>query len=403
MVEAGGGPRFDFRTQDSFLDHLYKDCLVRLGTPDDFKNRRRGLAALEAEVLRGDYSPRSIVGLLSAPKSAGVPRFIPVFDLRDYIVYFACVRALDEPLARDAIPGTFGGWSLGGARRRTEDGQAQRLIQEVVDDTYAPPSAYNPAAWVKNWNEYWKLLWITFRDSPEDSWFVSFDIANFYDSIDLPRLERLLRQHAPEAPLAIEVLSYLLGAWNNRVTMYARSSKGLPQDLIGDCSRVLANAYLLPFDTNIKATCDPVDARYFRYADDMVIAARTKADCERLLFRASEELNVLGLNINVAKVRYSRPAEFAQYWGFDVLSGLDARGTVLEAVQTLRNRWDDDAYGRKITALRRVLSLASRDPRLASHWPWIREQFCDHDDRLLELSECKCNLWYGSAGETGAR
>ncbi|MCC6236107.1 MAG: RNA-directed DNA polymerase [Dehalococcoidia bacterium] len=343
---------------------------------------------MDLDVRSGDYTPYPTLALLSAPKGMGVPRFIPVFTLRDYAVFFGCVRAIDEQLAENATPGTFGGWSLGGARRRAEGIQAKTFIKEAVDDYYGPPSAYNPAAWVKNWNEFWKLLLLGFREADDDSCFVMFDVANFYDSIDLTRLERQIRDICPGENLPIEVLFFLLGAWNNRQTSYSRSSKGLPQDVIGDCSRVLANGYLIPYDRAVRARAEAVSAtRYMRYADDMVISAPSQRDCERMLLFAAEELNRLGLNINVSKVKYLRRAEFNAYWGFDVMTALETKATLAHGVRLLRERWDDGAYHRRDTAARRALGLLTQRPDLQGERAWLHEQLMAGTGQLVALSE----------------
>jgi hypothetical protein len=382
-----GRVRLDFQTQKSFLEHLFKECLIRLGSRTEYEERRERLARLRDEVEAGNYVPRPTVALLSDPKGAGVPRFVPVFSLRDYVVYFGCVRAVDRQLAERAVPGTFGGWSLGGKRRAKEQDDATRLIRETTDDFYAPSAAYNPAAWVRSWNEFWKLLWLTFRESEDDAYFVSFDIANFYDSIDLPRLERQIRDVSPGENFPIELLFFLLGHWNNPHTSYSRSSKGLPQDLIGDCSRVLANGYLLPVDEAIEKRCSQTGAHYMRYADDMIIAARGRKTCERLLYAAAEELNRLGLNINVSKVTYLSKKEFELHWGFDVMAALESPAKHEKGVALLRERWPSDGFARKETALRRATSQLVRRPDLSDERRWAFRQVTADSNRLLSLGD----------------
>ncbi|MEX2375949.1 MAG: RNA-directed DNA polymerase [Dehalococcoidia bacterium] len=376
--------RLDASTQSRFLKYLFKECLVRLGKPVEYRERNVHLSDLRATVERGEYTPNPIVALLSIPKGEGVPRFIPVFTWQDYAVYYAAVRAVDEQLAARIVPGTFGGWSLGGAARRSEQGRAEELLTAAPADISAPPSSYNQLAWVQNWNQFSKLLYGTFRDAPDNSYFVSFDIANFYDSIDLPRLERLLRDLAPGEAFSIEVLFFLLGSWNNRQTSYARSSKGLPQDIVGDCSRVLANGYLLPFDEAISQRSTQMGATYLRYVDDMVIAGKSRGDCQRLLYAAAEELNRLGLNLNVSKVHYMTKKEFEVYWGFEVTEALELDPQT--GLQLLRDRWGSKGYGRQTTALRRALSILRKRPDLSADRKWVFQTVMSAPDQILSLN-----------------
>lgn len=277
------GPIFEYRVQQRFIEHLFKDSLIRLGSRREYEARKSILDAVARDVSQATYLPQPDIGLLSMPKGGGVPRFVPVLSLRDYIVYYACVASVDEALTALATEDTFGGWRLGGGRRQREGSRARRLIADAIDDHYGPPSAFNPAAWVENWNEFWKLLVLIFDEAEEEACFVSFDVANFYDSIDLPRLERLIRDASHEGAGAIELLFLILRTWNSRINRYSGSSKGLPQDLVGECSRVLANAYLTPFDAATKAHADQAGGRYARYADDMVIRAPNRQVAETLL------------------------------------------------------------------------------------------------------------------------
>ena len=226
---------------------MYKESVIRLVSKEEYRNREKLLAQLEKEVERGCYSPRPIHGFLSTPKANSVARFVPVLSFQDVSVYFACVKTFDEKLASLAVEDTYGGWSLGGKRREFEEKQAKSTFDYDLDVS-APISAYNRWAWVENWQQFWKLLVAKFEYAPAGSYFAMFDIANFYDTIDLPRLERELRRHCPDQGLAIEVLFYLLSIWNKNLNQYARTTKGIPMDIVGDCSRVLANFYLTSFD-----------------------------------------------------------------------------------------------------------------------------------------------------------
>jgi hypothetical protein len=69
-----------------------------------------------------------------------------------------------------------------------------------------PPSCYNRAAWMQHWQEYWKLLAASYEHADDSAWFAMFDLANFYDSVDLRRLETSVRAISGPEHLAINVL-----------------------------------------------------------------------------------------------------------------------------------------------------------------------------------------------------
>jgi hypothetical protein len=222
---------------------MAKTCAVRLISSEEYSKRTVLCSSLIDEVNNGSYSPRCIHGFLSAPKGDSVARFIPVFTYADTAIYFSCMQHVDKRLAAAAVDQTFGAWRLGNARRDIEEEQALRLFGGGGCPSM-PPSCYNRSAWMKNWQEYWKLLAARYEHADDKACFAMFDIANFYDSIDLRRLETSVRAIGGDEHFAINVLFHLLGSWNRALCLYTPSTKGLPMDLVGDCSRLLANFFL---------------------------------------------------------------------------------------------------------------------------------------------------------------
>jgi len=217
-------------------------CAVPVVSKDVYRNRSANLKEILELVNEGAYSPSKLHGFLSTAKQNSVARFVPVFTYADTAVYFNCLQSVDKRLAAAAVPDTFGGWQLGGARRDMERQQALAMFGE--DSQSIPQSCYNRAAWVQNWNQFWKLVAARHENSEDNAWFAMFDIANFYDSIDLRRLETSVRAVSPGFHFPINVLFHLLRTWNRGHCLYSESTQGLPMDVVGDCSRLLANFYL---------------------------------------------------------------------------------------------------------------------------------------------------------------
>jgi len=400
--QAAASLIFDPRVQSSLWDHMFNKCVVRLGPREQYRQRQETLKQLETDVAKGAYAPRPIHGYLSSPKGMGVARFIPVLSYQDFAVYFGCVRAFDEQLAELAVEDTYGGWSLGGKRRDFEAQHARASInsarstppmsEPVNDDLFdlgvsIPISSYNRWAWMENWCQYWKLLAAKFEHAPSDSCFAMLDVANFYDTIDLPRLIRAVRSQVRGSSLAIEVLSFFLSNWNRELNQYAPTTKGLPMDVVGDCSRVLANFYLTPFDATMRRLAQEREASFMRFADDMVLACPDQATCEELVFRASMELHRFGLNINVAKVRFLTSQDFHRWWGFAIMDSFEVEDQLLVGLEALRRLWDDEGYGRRHMALKRAISKLAQRPQLGEWQAWAYGVACSSEETLLELSE----------------
>ena len=348
---------------------MAKTSAVRLLNSDQYKRRKSMLVEAIDDVNSGSYSPQAVHGFLSAPKGASVARFIPVLTCIDTAVYFACMQHIDKKLASVAVEQTFGGWQLGTARRDMEEQEALALFGGEGCPSM-PPSCYNRTAWMRHWQEYWKLLAAKYEHADDSAWFAMFDIANFYDSIDLRRLETSVRAISGDEHFAINVLFHFLASWNRALCLYTHSTKGLPMDLVGDCSRLLANYFLTPFDRAFKQHVDSEGGDFIRFADDMVVCASTRDECERLVFDASYRLHELGLNVNVAKVKYCDKREFQRFWGFLIMDRFESDETI-EALSRLREFVDDDSFGRKSTALKGAITVVSRQPDLGLWRQWV--------------------------------
>ena len=356
---------------------MAKTCDVRLMSGVEYSERKELHASAVEEVNQGCYSPRPIHGFLSAAKGNSVARFVPVFTYLDTAIYFACMQHLDKKLAGAAVTNTFGGWRLGTARRELEEQEALAILGGEGCPSM-PPSCYNRAAWMKNWQEYWKILAAKYEHADDSAWLAMFDIANFYDSVDLHRLETNVRSICADEPFAINVLFHLLASWNKAQCKYTPSTKGLPMDLVGDGSRLLANFFLTAFDRPYREYVQSRGGDFMRFADDMVVCASTQQECQRLVFEASARLNDLGLNIAVAKVKYCTKVEFERFWGFVIMDRFE-NDEPEEALSALQSFITDDSFGRRLTALKRAITIVDREPRLARWRRWVHGAVVEAD------------------------
>lgn len=380
-----GKMRLAYKDQSALWKHMATRCAVPLVSRQQYSGRKANLKAIIEQVNDGGYSPSKPHGFLSAPKQNAVARFVPVFTHVDTAVYFACMQSVDEKLAAAAVPHTFGAWQLGGARRCVEEKEALEMFGGE-DSLSIPMSCYNRGAWVRNWSQFWKLLAAQHEHADENAYFALFDIANFYDSVDLRRLENAVRAESTGVQFAMNVLFHLLRTWNKGICLYSESTKGLPMDIVGDCSRLLANFYLSEFDRNFRDHVLNRGGDYMRFADDMVVKGASEQICKDLVFVASEALHRLGLNINVAKVRYMSKERFNKYWGFVIMDRFES-GRVSEAMTLLKDFISHDEFGRKPTALKRAITLVSKSEDDSMKWwkAWVRDTAL-HEAVPLQLS-----------------
>jgi hypothetical protein len=324
------------------------------------------------------------------------------------------------------VENTFGGWSLGGKRRKTEEEAVKTLLvntqpplagfenggtatleapakpsaETEPDEQYIPDeseiyipgsmpsSPYNKAAWVENWQEFWKVLAATEEQVPDGFILVSLDVANFYDTVDLVRLRRRLTEIAGHLGGVLSVLFKFLADWNQAMRFYEPSSKGVPMDIVGDMSRVLTNFYLIEFDVFMKERVEAVGGKYTRWSDDITFTCPSEEASSALLFSASQKLHEIGLNINTAKVRVRTKEEFKHSCGFEVMDLLEQDDRLDDGLLLLKERWDDPNYERKETAIRRALGLLRARPELGAWRLWVYQN-------CLALPEFALRLTHG--------
>lgn len=230
-------------------------------------------------------------------KGHGVARTVPVFCIEDYIVFYFCIKELENVLCHNRTENTFGGWTLGGKMRKLED-------VDVEFDTGFSGAKYsfNPRAWIAAFGDFNSLLFAQL-DTGNYSHVLQFDLSNFYDCVRLDILERWIREEADEAKgWVIALLFFFLNQWNRKNTGLHPQAVGIPQDALADCSHILANFYLHRYDKFAANVCRSVDALYFRYADDQLILLNHSDHVESLLLLLTRHLDRFGLRVNQKKV-----------------------------------------------------------------------------------------------------
>jgi hypothetical protein len=230
-------------------------------------------------------------------KGNGVARTAPVFCIEDYLVFYFCIKELEEVLCGNRTENTFGGWTLGGKMRKLENADVE------FDNGFSGARySFNPQAWVAAFGEFNSLLFAQL-DTGNYTHVLQFDLTNFYDCIRLDILERWIREESDaKKGWVIALLFFFLNQWNRRNTGLHPQAVGIPQDVLQDCSRILANFYLQKYDKFASSVCVKADASYFRYADDQMILLKGKDQIESLMLLLTRCLDRFGLRVNQKKV-----------------------------------------------------------------------------------------------------
>lgn len=320
-----------------------------------------------------------------------VSRIVPSLSLADLCVFYYCVKSIEENLSVQRVEGTFGGYQLGTSIRKIEQEEFDNNVSEIPFSF--SPYSYNPMAWVKAWRDFQKKVY-TGLNTGEYSYFIKFDIANFYDCINLNILENKIRSICDKKEsFTIDLLFTFLKNWNRKFHSYSLKTVGLPQDEVGDCSRLLANFYLQDFDIKFRTYCKLYKIKYLRYSDDMILMGNNEKYCKEALFFASKELSKIGLNINSSKVDLFETKEsFDKYWAFDIFNLLGDKFNYknIEAAIRLYKEYNIlNIKFRKSSVQSRILNCDLKKIDLSLRYEIINEVL--KDDFLMNAEERQLN------------
>ena len=371
-----------------------------LDIPSAKTDRNALVTSVYQDLKSNAFQPSPLAGELISNKGHGIIRKIPVLAIRDYIVYFYCVRQLEAILSANRVNNTFGGWSLS-SPRRTEEAQEG----DIESGNYGA-LAFNPFAWVKEFGEFNSILFSAI-DEWSYPWVIQLDIANFYDSIRLNILKSQMTVNANQDELeVIEQLFHFLSRLKLTASDLLPNTVGLPPDALADCSRLLANFYLTEYDAYAKTVCDANNAIYLRYADDQIILARTPEEYEKILYLLSDYLYGLGLKINQKKVVVSASGSFLksrsrnQHYAVSNRSdpGFESRvDEFIEYAVGIRN--GSELWNGKNPLLRRALNLLSHTSNMATQWKLLKD--VSTSDFLRQASEGELKKVYELALDFG--
>jgi len=279
--------------------------------------------SLLRQVKTNAYVPSIGHGYLGFPKSNGCTRFVPVLTKEDLAVYYLISLALQTTLSHD-LPNIFGGWQKPPKKIAQSKKASEQNFLELISDPYLAESM-SKKTWFKNWTNFNALLRETVDATETGNFVMTSDIANFYDNIDIHRLTKKIRSEVSDLEFVVDLLEYFLSFWDRRIKGYKPSSKGIPQELLGDASRLYSHFYLKEFDIEFTEHCENNGIVFIRWSDDMVLIGKSRKQLEESIHKASKILLKFGLNLNASKTKCYAKSEFRMYRGLDVLDAIDQK------------------------------------------------------------------------------
>ena len=141
-------------------------------------------------------------------------------------------------------------------------------------------------------------------------WVVEVDIEKFFDTVDQKKLIDLVAEEIADGRVLKLIQSFLrCGVMEDMKVEYQVT--GTPQG--GVISPLLANIYLHPYDEKMTQE----GYKVIRYADDIIILARSRDEAEKALKRTREILEgELNLKLNAQKTKIVHKRQTFEFLGF---------------------------------------------------------------------------------------
>ena len=382
-------------SDNKFWKWIRTKSIVLYKTPSD---KEKFLKSLYKKIENRNYYPSPPEEYLTINKGNGVVRTIPSFQLEDLCIYYYCARKLEKYIAVNYVNGTYGGFGLSGKLRQLEEEnishiQDEHTVIEIGDESYVftelsgypTLSTLSPKAWYTEWNDFTKKLYFDSRNFG-NGFVADLDIANFYDSIQLDNLEYKLRKYVPhQCNDVIYLIMHFLRYWNRHINFYRQQGAGIPQDVFGECSRILANFYLQAYDKQFSKYCESLGGKYFRYADDQVIFADSKEKLEIMIAKSSSLLMREGLNLNQKKVKVMTINEFKKYYSFQNFIDLAQKAKEDVRIKTLKKQIDFYLRNRHklrksgFSILKRILGILAKTRKRPANFALLKSHLLSSD------------------------
>lgn len=333
-----------------------KDGLVPMLTDEEIAEIPSFLERYTVKLKTRSYVPDVVHGYLGIKKGAGVTRFLPILSKEDMAVYYhLCTLIGGEVIAhKDNI---FGGWRAQTTPGVPESSEEAKREAEAFQEGYFSGTSYK-VMWFNEFKSFTQLVKKLVSDPSLGVYVATTDIANFYDSIEIPRLVRKLRRDMPvRHQVEIDFLELFLGLWNRRTTGYARSSTGIPQEILSDGSRFLSHYYLQDFDVKFTKYCDEKSLVYVRFNDDMLVFGSSKQKLEKAIHEMSRLLLPEGLNLNAHKTKTYARRELSQFRVIELLDAINQRDhdRVRKELRSIKARTSQNSPLRLDTAFRAMI------------------------------------------------
>jgi RNA-directed DNA polymerase len=245
---------------------------------DEFdKNLERNLYVIWNRMSSGSYHPQA-VREVEIPKKDGKKRKLGIPTLRDRIAQQVVKEYMEKRIDKLFHENSYGYRPLK---------NAHQALEQVRQNCY------------------------------KNDWVIDMDISKFFDEIDHELMMKAVAHVIEEKWVQLYTKRWLqMPIQKKDGTVEEKQGKGTPQG--GVISPLLANLYL-HFALDIWLGRNYPEASFVRYADDVVIHCKSKAEAERVLIAVRERLREVRLKLKEEKTRIAYCKDYRRKEKFDVV------------------------------------------------------------------------------------
>lgn len=172
------------------------------------------------------------------------------------------------------------------------------LLANTIDKKLCSSCLGNRVLGKDKYLKPYKNQWAKFCDKQMDAfkkkfiWRAEFDLQTYYESIHIDTLLKILKENFQiQDERLLKTLEQQLKTWAENLTLC-----GIPQG--ANASHILANAYLYPLDTFLDDLKGNGEFEYFRYADDIVLMAKSADKIHHIVSQIVVFLRQYNLKLN---------------------------------------------------------------------------------------------------------
>lgn len=335
----------------------YKDII----NYKDF-DRREVLSTIKEQINAHEYNFSTPIYYF-VPKKKGVLRKVKIYDIKDICIYYYCVKKIQDKLTKKIKENenVFGGFRFSSDNKSITAEKVQQqndALNELELYDYEYETFLSEYQYRKEWSDYQNMA----REAHEQyDYYIHIDIAHFYDDVNLDILEKEIRHTVDDQTPIIDLLFYFLRTSEKRDLGYSMTNVGIPQEEIGEMSRVLANFYLVRYDNEIinflNSFLGEGNYQYLRYSDDMWIFYNGEKDyAYKIIQEASLFLNNLKLHVNENKTKILDNKEFEEHWHFNDWDLIQTNTSNIDKlIRMLKNKTSSEARGRNTSIIKYIL------------------------------------------------